>query len=42
MSERRDCRDYLADMHDAIESIRDFTKDMTYDEFVDDKKTVFA
>jgi uncharacterized protein with HEPN domain len=42
MSERRDIRDYLIDMSDAVDSIREFTSNMTYEEFCNDKKTIYA
>uniref|UniRef100_C6E6Y5 DUF86 domain-containing protein n=1 Tax=Geobacter sp. (strain M21) TaxID=443144 RepID=C6E6Y5_GEOSM len=42
MSSERDIRDYLVDMNDALQSIREFTQDMSYDEFCNDKKTIYA
>lgn len=42
MSKERDIRDYLVDMSDAMESIREFTSGMTYEEFSSDKKTIYA
>ena len=41
MSER-DIRDYLVDMGDAVESILEFTVDMSYEDFCNDKKTLYA
>lgn len=42
MSSSRDIRDYLVDMSDALQSIREFTENMSYQEFCDDKKTIYA
>ncbi|BCG48790.1 Protein of unknown function DUF86, BT0167 group [Citrifermentans bremense] len=42
MSSARDIRDYLVDMSDAMQSIREFTQDMSYEEFCSDKKTIYA
>jgi uncharacterized protein with HEPN domain len=38
----RDFRDYLQDILDAIDDVESFVGDMTYDEFVRDKKTLNA
>jgi len=38
----RDIRDYLVDMNDALQSIGEFTCNMTYEEFCSDKKTIYA
>jgi len=42
MSENREIRDYLVDMSDALQNIRDFTDNMTYDQFCNDTKTIYA
>ena len=42
MSEKRDIRDYLVDMGDAVESICEFAGNMSYQEFCQDKKTIYA
>jgi uncharacterized protein with HEPN domain len=42
MSEKRDIRDYLVDMSDALQSILEFTDKMTYEDFCNDKKTIYA
>ena len=42
MSSGRDIRDYLVDMSDALQNIREFTQGMTYQDFCDDKKTIYA
>ena len=42
MSNRREIRDYLVDMSEAIENIRSFTGEMTYEEFCNDTKTIYA
>ena len=39
---KRDYGDYLEDILNSIDSIEEFTRDMDYDEFEQDKKTVFA
>jgi len=38
----RDLRDYLRDIIDSIDDIEDFTKNMTYEQFVKDRKTLNA
>lgn len=38
----RDCRDFLQDILDAITDIESFIGDLSYDEFVKDKKTLNA
>lgn len=35
-------KDYVTDISNSITDISDFIKGMNYDEFVEDKKTVFA
>jgi len=42
MSEKRDIRDYLVDMNEAMQNIRMFTDDMTYEQFCSDTKTIYA
>jgi uncharacterized protein with HEPN domain len=42
MSIKRDARDYLADILEAIADIREFTKGLTASEFLADKKTNLA
>ena len=42
MSENREIRDYLVDMRDAMQNIRNFTDNMTYQEFCNDTKTIYA
>ncbi len=39
---RRDIRDYLQDILEAITDIEDFVANMTYEEFLKDRKTVNA
>ena len=39
---KREYRDYLEDIIDSIEDIESFTKNMTLDEFANDRKTVNA
>ncbi len=39
---RRDTRDYLQDIVDAISDAESFTKNLTYDQFVKDRKTLNA
>jgi uncharacterized protein with HEPN domain len=36
---KRDYRDYLKDISDSIEDIESFTKDLTFNDFLKDKKT---
>ncbi len=42
MSSNREASDFLTDILDAISDLRDFTTDMTFEEFYADKKTVNA
>jgi len=42
MSERRGIRLYLNDILEAIDSVKAYTKDLSYEEFVKDKKTIDA
>ncbi len=42
MSEQRDLRDYLEDMNDMLVKLQEFVVGMTFEEFRDDTKTVFA
>jgi hypothetical protein len=37
---RRDLRDYLQDILDAIDDIERFVADMSYEQFIKDKKTL--
>jgi len=37
---RRDYRDYLQDIIDSINDIKDFTKNMSFEDFARDKKTI--
>ncbi len=39
---KREYKDYLFDMVDAIEKIEIFTKGLSYKEFVHDEKTLYA
>ncbi|OGC04184.1 hypothetical protein A2276_06210 [candidate division WOR-1 bacterium RIFOXYA12_FULL_43_27] len=39
---KRDARDYLRDVIDAIDKAQKFTGKLTYDAFRDDEKTAFA
>jgi uncharacterized protein with HEPN domain len=39
---RRDVKDYLQDILDAIGDVEDFTKGFTYEQFIEDKKTLNA
>lgn len=39
---RREYEDYLNDMREAVSSIEEFVKDMTFEEFEKDRKTLFA
>lgn len=38
----REYGDYLEDIFKAVESIEEFTRGMNYEEFLEDKKTIFA
>ena len=38
----RDYRDYLQDILDAVNDIESFVYDMTYEEFIKDRKTLNA
>ena len=42
MSRKREFLDYLEDILDAAEKIRRFTEGMTFEQFAQDEKTVFA
>jgi len=42
MSEPRIFLDYLLDMREALSDIREFTRDMTFERFRNDKKTLNA
>ena len=42
MKKEREYRDYLDDILEAMKDIESFAKGITYDEFINDKKTVFA
>ena len=42
MSAGRTHIDYLADIHGAIRKVRQFIQGMTFEEFINDDKTVFA
>jgi len=37
---RREYRDYLQDIIDSINDIKDFTKNMSFEDFARDKKTI--
>ncbi len=39
---KRDARDYIEDIIDAMDKAMSFVKGMSYDEFIQDAKTVFA
>ena len=39
---RRDLRDYLQDILDAVNDIEMFVADMNYEQFINDKKTLNA
>jgi len=39
---KREFLDYLDDIVDALNKVEDFTKDMKYEEFIEDDKTTFA
>ncbi|MBS7612146.1 DUF86 domain-containing protein [Candidatus Bathyarchaeota archaeon] len=39
---KRDYRDYLQDILDSIKDIEDFTRDMSFENFARDKKTINA
>lgn len=39
---KREFLDYLDDIVDAMDKVEDFTKDMKYEEFIEDDKTTFA
>lgn len=39
---KREFMDYLDDIVNAMNKVEDFTKDMTYVEFIEDDKTTFA
>lgn len=42
MSTRRNIRDYLLDIRDSLNDIRIFVGDMTFKEFLEDRKTINA
>jgi uncharacterized protein with HEPN domain len=42
MSKERDIRDYLEDMEDMLRKLQEFVQGMTFNEFMEDSKTVFA
>ena len=42
MNNKRDYRDYINDILSEINSIKEFTKDLSFEEFSSDKKTVYA
>ena len=42
MSSKRTYLDYLEDMVDAITSVEEFVRDMTYGSFISDTKTSYA
>ena len=42
MSEGREIADYLDDIRDAVTEVEEFTRDMDYEVFAADKKTVNA
>lgn len=39
---KRDYRDYINDILDSINDLDEFSKDMTFDDFLNDKKTINA
>lgn len=39
---KREFLDYLDDIVNALNKVEDFTKDMKYEEFIEDDKTTFA
>jgi uncharacterized protein with HEPN domain len=42
VTRKREFLDYLADIQDATQHVSEFTKDMTWEEFVQDQKTMYA
>jgi len=38
----REYKDYLMDLIEAIDKMEQFTKDLTYEDFKKDEKTIFA
>ena len=40
MSEKRELRDFLSDMVDSVRDAQEFTEQMTFAEFLEDRKTV--
>ena len=42
MSPNRDIRDYIFDIRDSISDIRSFVATMTYEDFIEDRKTTNA
>lgn len=42
MTRKREFLDYLADIQDATQHVSEFTKNMTWEEFVQDQKTMYA
>jgi uncharacterized protein with HEPN domain len=42
MYDQRQSVDYLNDILESIQDIRAFTKDMTYEDFAEDRKTLKA
>ncbi len=41
-NKKRDAGDYLKDILTAAEDVASFTAELTYDEFIKDKRTLFA
>lgn len=42
MKEKREFRDYLSDIFDAIEKIEGFTQDISFEGFAEDEMRIFA
>lgn len=39
---KRDLLDYISDISNAIKEVEDFTRDIDFEEFLNDKKTINA
>ncbi|MFB0562555.1 MAG: DUF86 domain-containing protein [Candidatus Lokiarchaeia archaeon] len=39
---KREYGDFLQDIFESINDIEKFTEEMSYDEFIEDKKTIYA
>ncbi len=39
---KREFEDYIQDIHDSINAIEEFVKELEFEDFVRDRKTIFA